>query len=245
MTGRAGMTCIHVWDKHGKLEHEDAVPGLGDLYGLGLDQRNGVYFMTAATRVIDGKPYLNRWAGTVAKFQIGKGRVLSVGKGVPLALSPENQPQRPFDLVSAEQGGGWAENPEWLYGGVGFGGKNTDGCACCNCRFTFDYFNRSFAPELERYGVAVLDANGNLILRLGQYGNVDDGLPLVPAAGDGRAALAGPAKPRSVGGDEVALFHGAYLATDTDHRLFIADPGNGRILSVKLDYAATETLPVK
>jgi hypothetical protein len=41
------------------------------------------------------------------------------------------------------------------------------------------------------------------------------------------------------------LFHGAYLATDTDKRLFIADPGNARILSVKLDYHATERVPLR
>ena len=90
---------------------------------------------------------------------------------------------------------------------------------------------------MDRYSVAVLDSAGNLILRVGQYGNVDDGKPLDLAGG--------PAKARSIGGDEVALFHAPYLATHTDHRLFIADPGNARILSVKLDYHATEKVPLR
>lgn len=34
--------------------------------------------------------------------------------------------------------------------------------------------------------------------------------------------------------------HGATYATDTDRRLFIADPGNQRIASVKLGYHAEE-----
>ena len=83
----------------------------------------------------------------------------------------------------------------------------------------------------------MLDSAGNVILRMGRYGNVDDGVPLIKKGG--------PAEPRSVGGDEVALFHGAYVGTHTDRRLFIADPGNGRILSVKLGYHATERIALK
>ena len=44
---------------------------------------------------------------------------------------------------------------------------------------------------------------------------------------------------------KVALVHGAYVATDTDRRLFIADPANARILSVTLDYAASEHVPIE
>jgi hypothetical protein len=102
---------------------------------------------------------------------------------------------------------GWREVP-WDYGeqrsngGVGWAGKNSgNGCACSNFRFAHDYLARTFAPELDRYRVAVLDSSGNLIMRIGAYGNVDDGTPLV--------ATGGPPTPCSMGGDEVALFHGA------------------------------------
>jgi len=43
----------------------------------------------------------------------------------------------------------------------------------------------------------------------------------------------------------VGLFHACYLATHTDRRLFIADAGNARILSVKLGYHATEKVELK
>jgi hypothetical protein len=99
-------------------------------------------------------------------------------------------------------------------------------------RAALDYFRRTFVPETQHCSVAVLDSNGNVILRIGQYGTVDDGVPLVK---DG-----GPARPRSIGGDEVALFYAPFVATHSDCRLFIADPGNQRLLSVKLDYHATE-----
>jgi hypothetical protein len=47
-----------------------------------------------------------------------------------------------------------------------------------------------------------------------------------------------------LGGDEVGLFHPLYVGTHTDHRLFISDYGNGRIVSVKLDYHLNERVAV-
>jgi hypothetical protein len=41
------------------------------------------------------------------------------------------------------------------------------------------------------------------------------------------------------------MVHGAYLATATDRRLFVADPASDRIFSVKLEYHATEKLLLK
>ena len=40
-------------------------------------------------------------------------------------------------------------------------------------------------------------------------------------------------------------FHPNYVATHTDRRLFIADQGNARILSVKLGYHAEERVALK
>ena len=85
--------------------------------------------------------------------------------------------------------------------------------------------------------MVILDSNGNLILRVGRYGNTNDGKPLIPCKEVPHSV--------SIGGDEVALMHGAYLATHTDKRLFIADPGNGRILSVKLGYHKEVRMPLK
>jgi len=229
---------VHVWDERGKLIIEDAVPGLPDLYGLAIDHRDGIYVLSSGTRLLDGVRYFNDMTGTIIKFRPRAGRVISIGKGVPVAVKPGARPAGPFDVRSAIQGSAWVKNPEWMYGGVGYCGKNRGvGCSCYNTRFALDYFARTFAPEMDRYSVAVLDSNGNLILRVGRYGNVDDGVPLITTGG--------PHNPRSIGGDEVALFHGAYVATQTDRRLFIADPGNARVLSVKLGYHAEERVPLK
>lgn len=56
----------------------------------------------------------------------------------------------------------------------------------------------------------MLDSCGDLILRIGKYGNVEDGKPLI--------ADGGPSNTRSISGDEVSLFHAAYLATHADKR---------------------------
>jgi hypothetical protein len=233
--GRARYQEIHVWDQHGKMIREDAVPGLGVNDGMGLDKDGNLYFMLAASRVFGGQRYPNWMTGTVMKFAPDKTKILSAG-GTPVPLPDSGKPKRPVDVTGGGVGSAWVEGAEWLYGGVGYAGygHGLTGYACCcwNGRYNIDYFARSFAPELDHYSVAVLDSNGNLILRVGRYGNVDDGKPIDPKGG--------PPNARSLGGDEVGLFHAAYVASHTDRRLFISDAGNGRILSVKLAYHAEE-----
>jgi hypothetical protein len=191
--------------------------------------------------MLDGEEYPLERAETLMKFPPGRGKILSTSERAPLRLGAADGPERPLDLVKGGAGLAWVEDAEWLYGGVGFGGFNSSkgggGCACWNARFALDYFARSYVTELNRFCVAVLDTNGNLIMRVGKYGNVDDGVPLIKEGG--------PAHPRPVGGDEVALCHPSYVATHTDRRLFIADYGNYRILSVRLGYHTTETVALK
>ncbi len=232
--GRGGNRIICVIDPHGKTIHQDAVPGMTNADGIGIDRDGDLYAMIAAPRVLKGKPYFNGKSETLMKFKPGKTRFVAAGRA-PVPLPKENQPKRSPDIRKGGLGEAWAEGAEWLYGGVGYGGMGGS-CTCWHARFHLDYLGRSFVPETRRFKVAVLDSNGNLILRIGRYGNVEDGKPLIE---DG-----GPQKPRSIGGDEVALVHAPYLTTHTDHRLYISDPGNGRILSVKLDYHANEVLSI-
>jgi len=164
------------------------------------------------------------------KFTPGEGRFLMApSKGTPILL--QAVPKRPPDLP-----GFWVEGAKWFYPGVGRANWTMD-CTCWNSRVVLDYFARTFAPEYDRFSIAVLDTNGNLITRIGRYGNIEDGKPLVAAGG--------PPNVRSIGGDEVALFDACYVATHTDRRLFIADAGNNRLLSVNLDYHASERVRLK
>ncbi|MCE9529887.1 MAG: hypothetical protein K8T89_01905 [Planctomycetes bacterium] len=232
--GRTPWGEVHVWDKHGKMLYDDAVPGINRLDGLGMDRDNNLYVMSNLTRMFNGERYFNDMTGSLLKVQAKKNKVIGTAETALVPLADAVKPKRPPDVSNPHTGATWVEGAEWFYGGVGFAGKNASrsggGCDCYNARFALDYLGRSFAPEIDHCSVAVVDSNGNLILRIGQYGNLDSAGPksLVPLSGDG-----------------VGLFYAPYVATHTDKRLFIADPGNGRVVSVKLGYHATETVMVK
>ncbi len=237
--GRFGGMMVHVIDRHGQMLHADAVPGLlSVMSGVALDADRNVYLLAHRTRAFDGEAGWNPLSGTLMRFTPGQNRILSAfGAPVPMGTPPARHPDL---LYGRARGQTWVEGAHWFYGGGGWGAGNTPASSTCTChatRFTLDYYARSFTPEVERYNVGVVDSAGNLMVRVGQYGNVDDGKPLVK---DG-----GPPNPRSIGGDEVALFHPAYVATHTDRRLFIADSGNARIASVKLGYHTGETVALK
>jgi len=218
--GRIRFGEMHIWDRHGQLLHADAIMGLVDAYGVGIDHDRNVYLLAAPTRILDGKRYYNRMTGTVMKVVPGKCRIISENSHlIPAPVGGSAKPGRPHDLIKNNTRS-WVEGAEWMYGGVGYCGKNAvrvgGHCACYNSRFTLDYFARSFAPEVRRFRVAVIDSAGNLITRIGRYGNVDD--------------------------KHIALMHGAYVAVETDRRLYIADPGNARIVATKLTYARSASV---
>ena len=234
--------CIHIWDRHGQLKVEDAVPGVGQCDGIGLDRNGDIYVMHAPTRAYNGKRYFNEMSQTLMKVTPGnqRGKVVS-SQGSPVVLGETNAPNRPPDVQSTRHGKAWVEDAAWLYGGVGFAGFNMighgGGCACWFSRFKLDYFARSIAPEPHQFRVAVVDSAGNLILRIGRYGNIEDGKPLIEDDG--------PPNTHSIGGDEVSLMHACFVGTHTDRRIFISDLGNQRIVSVKLNYHTEERIPLK
>ncbi len=249
--GRARHQEIHIWDDRGRVIREDAVPGLGVFNGLGIDKDDNIYVMADNTRYLHDAPYPNRQTGTLVKFKArgarwGDVRVLSSSRNtekryvpfVPMPLPKNEFPQRPADTSGGVRNSAlaWMTGAEWFYGGVGITGA---GCCCWHSRFCLDTFARSFAAEPDLYSVAVLDAAGNLILRVGQYGSAEDGIPLVADQQPGAPVR------RSLGGDEVPLFYPAYVGVDTDRRLFISDVGNARIVSVALGYHAEENIPLR
>ncbi|MCX7805377.1 MAG: hypothetical protein N3A38_09340 [Planctomycetota bacterium] len=238
--GRVRYHEIHIFDRHGKPVGMDIVGrGAPPGHGVSIDQKGDVYFLTTQSRLYDGRAFFPE-TGTAIKFKRGKGRFIAAGSTGPSIPLPDDQrPNVSPQLLTAGGRGSafWVEDAEWMFPGVGRG-RNLN-CYCWNARFTVDAFGRSFLPQFIRCQVAVLDTNGNLIMQIGRYGNVDDGEPLVE---DQRFRTE---KPRSIGGDEVALMYANYTGTHHDRRLFIADAGNGRILSVRLDYHASERVPVR
>mgnify|MGYP006284154861 CR=1 FL=1 len=238
--GRFRYHEIHVFNRHGKPVGMDIVgQGAPPGHGIQVDFNGDVYFLTTQNRRY-GKRNFYPESGTVIKFKRGRGRFITAGsRGLPLPLPAEQRPDVPPQLGTTPFRGEayWVRDAEWMYPGVGFG--RTWNCYCWNARFTVDAFGRSFLPQFIRCQVAVLDTNGNLVMQIGRYGNVDDGKPLVT---DQRFRTQ---TPRSIGGDEVALMYANYTGTHSDRRLFIADAGNGRILSVKLGYHTEERLSLK
>jgi hypothetical protein len=230
--GRARPWEIHVWNKRGKLLYEDAMPGVGRPVGVNMDADDYIYAVVAGVGRVKGTLHFNPISCSMIKL---KPRVKTYGTKAVIPMPSEKRPKRPPDVKRVDHAGDiWVEKAQWILGGVGFDGKRV-GCHCpSQSRPALDYFARSFMPEVDRYGVLVVDSNGNEILRVGRYGNVDDGMPLIREGG--------PPGPRSIGGDEVGIMHAQMLAVHTDHRLFIGDLGNARVAAVKLDYDVTERI---
>lgn len=228
--GRLRYGELHVFDKHGKIKIADAIKGVPLGHSTQMDQYGNLYVLVIGSQLKDGKAIFNESICTVFKFKPGKGKFISSNKNLALPVGDSNKPNFPQQLA-----GFWVEDYEWMYSGIGF--ATGDPCQCWNCRFVVDYLGRSFVPENLRGQVAIIDTNGNLITHVGRPGNVDDGKPLIMAGG--------PSNPRSIGGDEVSLMFANYVGTHTDKRLFIADPGNLRILSVQLGYQTEEKLAIQ
>jgi hypothetical protein len=238
--GRCRGQEIHIFDRQGKPMKMDVAPGINGCNDVEIDRDNNVYLLAAGTPYLDGQPYFNGRGCTLLKLVPGKLHGLAAAKQI-VPLPEELKPKRYLDITRP---GIWLEGAEWLFGPVGADGHYGSG-GRCHCRvqgrFALDYFGRSFAPEVDRFRIVVLDANGNVILRVGRYGNVDDGMPLVRPETTPVGAQGGqPPRPRSIGGDEIAIMHVQAVKVDCDRRMFLADGGNQCIRSVRLGYHVTE-----
>ena len=117
------------------------------------------------------------------------------------------------------------------------------GCTCRNSHFDLDGFERCFVPAAQTCSVNVLDANGNLVMRIGKYGNADsrgkDSPVLDPKTGILRPRR--PEDPEHLQGPlaepEIVFGFPRFVAV-TDEALYVADADNERLVRISLDYHA-------
>ena len=122
-------------------------------------------------------------------------------------------------------------------------------CHCVATEFKADPFGRVFYTDQGRFRVVVLDANGNQLLAFGQYGNQDACGPesyvldpagkfLRPRRKDDPADLASPCA-----GPAIAFSWFTGLGV-SDRYVYVADGSNRRVLRLRMDYRAQETVAV-
>jgi DNA-binding beta-propeller fold protein YncE len=200
-----------VWDAEGRPKTVQAITGLvrgqgvradsgGNLYmGCGYDPTGAGWFGLAEPKKLTGYRSFGN-LGSVFKF---------VSKGTYPIGSMEDK-KSPAGAA-------------WVY--TGHAPCEPGDCGCAHSRFGLDRFGRAYIPSMQLYSVMVLDANGNVVLRLGRYGNADS---------QGKGSL--------VPEPDIGL--GWVLAVEaSDKAVYIGDQGNARILKAAIGYAAEETVP--
>jgi hypothetical protein len=138
----------------------------------------------------------------------------------------------------------------WSYGGLATVTTAINFCICANSRFDLDGYERAWVPSSHCFAVSVLDGNGNLIARIGRYGNGDSKGKDSPVV-DPATRLHRPRKPT----DPATLLppkelseglglgaYASYVAA-SDEAVYIADQGNRRIVRGKITYKAEEIVP--
>jgi hypothetical protein len=116
---------------------------------------------------------------------------------------------------------------QWQYSGVGpipigvDGPRGDPGCICMPSHLDADLYGRVYAPSSFYFSVEMLDAAGNRIARIGEYGNGDSAGPgsKIP---EPQIAFAGPV---------------ACDFAEADGKLYVSDIANRRVVVVRFDFA--------
>jgi hypothetical protein len=218
---------VVVWDREGKLLTANAVGDMQNGHGVAMDADGNLYAAMGGRVPEDQENY---WGlvdrplrghfnhGSLLKFR--GGRPFPRGRAYYGADAPETAVR-----LKGYRGHVQAiEGAQWVFGGLMC--QRPDICTCHNLRYDMDYFARHWLPANHLYCIVVLDANANLIARLGRYGNVDDTARDVQEGGDGLRFV----WPRAVAA--------------SDSVLYVADQCSRRILRAKIGYHAQAEAPL-
>ncbi len=233
---------LKVFSRDGKLKCISALPGMMHTQGIRIG-RNGEVYAVMPCRPVKG----GGRGGTLIKFNSRFG-TFPVGR-IKGSWGPPAKGEIThvwYDHVANKKTR--IENVLWDYNNVM--PVKLSGCQCPHSLFSLDGFERIFLPAAHESAVDILDANGNTILRIGQYGNMDcrgkDSPVLDPETGelrprrkddpeDLKSPLAEPG---------ITFMHPNYTTVD-DNALYVNDLGNRRIVRALLEYESEEELALE
>jgi hypothetical protein len=229
-------TFMQIWENSGKQVTANAIGNMRSGNGVGMDRDGNIYaalmdllpekqFSNAKQCAIFGlgQPVLTQTLGGTGswlKYKAGAAHPLSVTKAL---AKGETAPDGAVVMSNGTTQFSIAK-PAWVWPGLSSQGGGY--CACHHVRPEVDYFARQWIPCNHLNSLVVLDANGNLIARLGRYGNVDDTERDLKAGGDG------------------LRFAWIKSITISDAFLYVADRPNRRILKAALSFHQEDTPPV-
>lgn len=229
---------VEVWHNDGNEKCISAFEAPYASSGVAMDSAGSIYMVSnfikdgqknfesmkpGQTRIIN--PAENLWLGSLVKFG-------SKGGKWPIGYCFQNKEEEPglsgLSVVvpkAGSVGGGGVSGVAWIRhdASEAFPG----GCGCGHSRFSLDRFGRSWLPANHIHSVLVYDSNGNKVLRVGRYGNVDSRGKgsLVPDPDIGLCAVT--------------------AVSASDDALYAVDVGNTRTVRIVLSYQAEETVALQ
>ena len=231
---------VAVWSADGKLINKSLIKTDGMPCGVAADRKGNVYIgvnfkhnnqnypeelmgKVKAAITKKGDPFYNWYPvmyGSLIKFSPDGGSVRILKKG---EKAPEGVVEGVYGLGQPS----YVTGSQWMHTGLSPIWSGHPTCQCVVPRFDIDGFGRIFIPDAAQFCVKVLDEQGNLITRFGQYGTLD-------SQGKG-SMIPEPAIP----------FGFPTQVGISTNGLYVLDRLNMRVVKVKLGYTAEETCKVR
>lgn len=246
---------LQIYSPDGTLKHASALPGLINSNGMRVARNGDVYVSLAARKadlkepdgIVPGESCDFRW-GTVMRFasafdKFPIGRIHGTWD-TPLPATG------PAYMLNGSSFKPTPDTIRWDYHGQSPSLSQGGNCSCYNSCLDLDGFERAWVPMSQNFSVNTLDANGNVMLRIGTYGNQDSrgkNSPVVdPKTGQLRPRQNNdPAdlQPPKELANEIGWLAPRFVAA-SDEALYVNDTGNQRIVRCALGYAVEETVPM-
>ena len=218
------------------------VAGNGDIYVTGTcpipgDRKSSASWVNIYTK--DGELKKAKFMQTASSndIQMGRDGFYTVNAGVQASPGPRREADRkgiPYwtllcSLQKYSLGGGTegGEGHLWSHPGVGYVNSVACGYECAGAQVSVDADDMLWITEHMVYNVKAVDSAGNLVARIGTYGNGD-------CDGDPKGKNPKPAIP--ITWPQAVARHGDFV--------FIADRISARIVRCKLEYAERRQAPI-